>query len=558
MLKRWWRRHQHWLIPVLIILAVLAAAAPNAVAMRMLTLLAGFAVNMSILAVVMIVPVVFYFGFVFYYLGSVKMVKAMPGEAGEVTIEDDYWGQPELVKVARQWTSLLEKPARLCQMGGQPVTGMLLSGPPGVGKIFLARCMAGSASIPFLGLDGSRLASMWLGVGSIKVMRLFANAHSLAKRYGACIVFIDKLDAIGAGCGTVTGGQKQAGMSGGVPAWGAGAGVLNTLLTQLEGLNEQRGRLKALWYKLRGKGLPPDYTLFVIGATSRPDALDPALIRTRCLDVKIRVDPPTKAGRIEIIRGYLGKIKCVEEIDVEGFASDTTGLTPADLKAIIMQRAPVRALGAGRAGITNEDLQASLAGQSMRLRDEDKEAIAYYEAGHAVAAWALTDDRVTRASIIRHAGRPSGGAGLGHVSHVPDGERWNLSFSEVEAKICISLAGRAAELEFLGEAHTGARSDLMSVRAWLLGLVEEGYFPSLGYRTEPTDDLIKEMDALVERSMKKTRRTLRKHGDKAKALVAVLLEREKLNEKEVMAILGERPGQAREDDGEPSGRIVAG
>ena len=119
-MKRWWRRHRHWLTILLIVLVVLAAAAGSALVMRGLMALAGFALNLSTMAAFMIVQVVFYFGFIFYYLGGVKMVKIMPGEAGEVTLEDDYWGQPELVKVARQWVSLLEEPDRLRAMGGQP------------------------------------------------------------------------------------------------------------------------------------------------------------------------------------------------------------------------------------------------------------------------------------------------------------------------------------------------------------------------------------------------------------------------------------------------------
>jgi cell division protease FtsH len=549
MLKRWWRRHRHWLVPLVIVLTVLGAAAGSALVMRALVALAGFAVNLSMLAAFMIVQVVFYFGFIFYYLGGVKMIKVMPGEAGEVTLEDDYWGQQELVKVARQWVSLLEKPGRLREMGGQPVTGVLLSGPPGSGKTYMARCMAGSASLPFLGLDGSRLISMWLGVGSIKIMRLFANARRLARRYGACIVFIDELDAIGSSRGAVTGGQSQTGMLGGMPFWGAGAGVLNTLLTQLDGLSEQQGRVKARWYKLRGKKLPPpDYIVFVMGATNRPDVLDPALTRAGRLDVKIRVDPTDKAGRIEIINGYLATVRCAAEIDVEGFALDTTGLTPADLKTIIMRRAPARALFAGREGITNEDLRASLAEQSMGLRQpiagmqpEDKRAIAYHEAGHAVATWALTEDKIARVSIIRYSGGPSGGASLGHVSPVPEEERWSRSLSEVEAKICVSLSGRAADLEFLGGPHTGAKGDMMAVRARLLNLAEEGYFSSLGYKLEPTDELIKEMDALVERCIEKARQTLREHAAQVEALVDELLEKEELGAEEVTAILGERP-----------------
>jgi cell division protease FtsH len=235
---------------------------------------------------------------------------------------------------------------------------------------------------------------------------------------------------------------------------------------------------------------------------------------------------------------------------VEGFASDTTGLTPADLKTIIMRRAPARALFAGREGITNEDLRASLAEQSMGLRQpiagmrpEDKRAIAYHEAGHAVATWALTDDKIARVSIIRYSGGPTGGASLGHVSPVPEEERWSRNLSEVEAKICVSLAGRAADLEFLGGPHTGAKGDMMAVRARLLNLAEEGYFSSLGYKLEPTDELIKEMDELVEQCIEKARQTLREHADKVEALVHELLEKEELNAEEVTAILGERPGQ---------------
>jgi len=416
-MKKWWRRYGHWVLYLALALIVLGAAAGSAFVMRALLAVAGFAVNLSMMAAFMIVQVVFYFGFIFYYLGGVKTIKVMPGEAREVTLEDDYWGQPELVEVTRQWVSLLENPTQLRQMGGQPITGVLLSGPPGSGKTHLARCMAGSAAVPFLGLDGSRL-----------MMRLFANARRLARRFGACIVFIDELDAIGTNRGGVTGGQSQTGMFGGMPFWGAGAGVLNTLLTQMDGINEPRGWLRARWYKLRGKKMPPpDYVVFVMGATNRPDVLDPALTRAGRLDVKIRVDPADKAGRIEIIRGYLRTVACAEPIDVEAFAMDTTGLTPADLKTIIVRRAPTRALFAGRGGITNADLQACLAEQSMGLRQpiagmrlKDKRAIAYHEAGHAVATWALTEDKIARVSIIRYAGGPTGGASLGHVSPVPE------------------------------------------------------------------------------------------------------------------------------------------
>ena len=264
---------------------------------------------------------------------------------------------------------------------------------------------------------------------------------------------------------------------------------------------------------------PPNYIRFVLGATNRPDVLDPTLTRAGRLDVKIRVDPTNRAGRLEIINGYLAQARRAAEIDVEGFALGTTGLTPADLKTIIMQRAPARALFAGREGITDEDLRASLAEQSMGLRQpiagmrpEDKRAIAYHEAGHAVATWALTGDKIARVSIIRYSGGPAGGACPGHVSPVPEEERWSRSRSKVEAKIRVSLAGRAADLEFLGEARTGVKGDMTAVHARLLNLAEEGYFSSLGYKLEPTDGLIKEMDELVERCIDKARQMLRENA----------------------------------------------
>jgi cell division protease FtsH len=321
----------------------------------------------------------------------------------------------------------------------------------------------------------------------------------------------------------------------------------------MDGINESRGWLKSRWYKLRGKKMPaPDYTVFVMGATNRPDVLDPALTRAGRLDVKIRVDPTDRAGRIEIIEGYLSGITCVETIDVGSFASDTTGLTPADLKTILVRRAPARALFEGRDGISNADLRATLAEQSLGLRQpiaamrpEDKRATAYHEAGHAVATWALTDDKVSRVSIIRHSGGPSGGASLGHTSHVPEQERWNLSLAEVEAKICVFLSGRAAEIEFLDGAHMGATSDLRNVRAMLLSLAQEGHFSSLGYKAEPTDALIVEMDDMVRRLMEQTRETLRAHSDKVDALVAALLGEEELDEDQVAETLGERPSKGR-------------
>ena len=546
-MRRWWRRNWHWVLRGGLALALLLLAAVSTAAMRALAGIAGLAFNVASLAALMMVQVVFYFGFLMYYLGGVQSIKIMPGQAGEVTFED-YWGQPELLALARQWVDLLRDPEKLRAMGGLPVTGVLLSGPPGSGKTYLAKALAGEASVPFLGIDGSRLISMWMGVGSIKVMRLYSTARRYAKRYGACIVFVDELDSVGASRGGVT-GQTQTGMLGGMPGFGGGAGVLNTLLTQLDGINEARGRLRSRWYRLLGKKLPPpNYWVMTIGATNRPDVLDPALTRAGRLDIKIRVDPVYRQGRIEVLKGYLKRVKCMGDIDTEGFASDTIGLTPADLMTITVRRAPALALMAGRDRVGRADLDASLAEQSMGLRQpiatilaEDKKAIAYHEAGHALATWALTEDRITRASIIRYSGGPSGGASLGHIYHVPAQERVGAKSSDIAKSICIALSGRASELEFLGQPHMGAASDMNAVRAMLLHLAQEGVFSSLGYSAQPNPEVVKELDEYSSRLLAHARGLLRRHAAKVHLLADELIASEELDAEHVAAILGPRP-----------------
>ena len=553
-MKRWWRRNRVWLTRLALVLGVVILAVASTVVMRALVGILGFAFSVASVAALMIVQVVFYFGFVMYYLGGVKSIKSMPGQAGEVSF-DDYWGQPELLAIARQWVDLLSHTEKLREMGGQPVTGVLLAGPPGSGKTYLAKALAGEAEVPFLGIDGSRLISMWLGMGSIKVMRLYSTARRYARRYGACLIFVDELDSIGMSRGGVT-GQTQAGMFGGMPAFGRGGGVLNTLLTELDGINERRGWFRTRWCKLLGKPLPPpDYWVMTIGATNRPDVLDPALTRAGRLDIKIRVDPVDRQGRIEVIEGYLARVAAQEPIDVQGLASDTIGLTPADLRTIIVRRAPALALMNGRSGIINADLAAALAEQNLGLRqpiaqilNEDRRAIAYHEAGHAVATWALTDDRISRASIIRYSGGPSGGGSLGHVYHVPDQERVGAKSSDIAKKICISLASRAAELEFLGQPHMSAGADMMTVRRLLRALAANGNFSTLGYSEQPTPDLIKEMDRYYRRLLSFARQVLRQHGDKVHSLVEALMEQEELDAQELEAILGPSPSALPEDE----------
>ena len=217
---------------------------------------------------------------------------------------------------------------------------------------------------------------------------------------------------------------------------------------------------------------------------------------------------------------------------------------------ITIRRAPALALMQGREGITNRDLQAALAEETMGLRqpiasilEEDKRAIAHHEAGHAVATWALTHDKITRASLVRYSGGPTGGASLGHICPVPEKERVGARVSDIAKKICVGLASRAAEIEFLGEPHMGGTSDMMGVRVLLLRLAKEGVFSSLGYSLQPSPVLVGEMDAFSHELMDFTRRVLRQQAGKVHALVERLTQKEELNAEEVAAVLGPRPGE---------------
>ena len=203
-----------------------------------------------------------------------------------------------------------------------------------------------------------------------------------------------------------------------------------------------------------------------------------------------------------------------------------------------------------REGVSNADLSAALTEQAMGLRQpiatilqEDKRAIAYHEAGHAVATWALTEDRITRASVIRYSGGPTGGASLGHVYHVPDQERVGAKSTDIAKRICVSLAGRAAELEFLGQPHMSGGGDMPAVRRLLMGFAAEGLFSTLGYSMEPSSELVKEMDIYCRHLTDYARATLRKHADKVHALADELVAKEELDAEAVAEILGPRPGQ---------------
>jgi cell division protease FtsH len=344
--------------------------------------------------------IVFYFGFMFWFLSRPRKYVTTPDDAQIDLTFEKYRGQPDLLEHARSTVRILSGETAFAAAGGEMPKGMLLSGRPGTGKTFLAGCIAGEAGLPFMYVDASSLRGMFWGMDSLMIMKLFRDARGLARKYakddqrGACILFMDELDSIG----LARSGQNGLGIGiGGM--MGGGSFGLNTLLNQMDSLGdhvEDRWSRKVLrWFGFVRGPVPRKPLVFVIGATNRPEVLDPALTRPGRLDRMLEVYPPDGEGRRDIIEHYLSEKNHDPDIDIEFMVSDSIDWTPIMIKTIINE-ALVLAYEDGREGLNYKDWLAAADARTLGLRqpirrmhDDDRRAIAYHEAGHAVAAYYL-------------------------------------------------------------------------------------------------------------------------------------------------------------------------
>lgn len=335
----------------------------------------------------------------------------------------------------------LKHPERFTRMGASIPRGVLLSGPPGTGKTLLAKALAAEAHVPFFSLSGSEFVEMYVGVGAARIRSLFQQA----RRAAPCIVFIDELDALGKSRDSRGGGNDER------------ENTLNQLLVELDGFHG-------------------DDLVILIGATNRPDIIDPALMRPGRFDRQVTVDAPDREGRLRVLQVHTRKRKLCPNTSLQALADATSGMSGAELANIVNEGA-ILAAREGASCITDahlrEAMERVIAGPVRAgrfLSPSLKRRIAYHEVGHAlVAHFSPTADPVHKISIV-----PRGKAALGYTLQLPSGDNYLMTESELKDRVRVLLAGRAAELLVFDEASTGAENDL--VRATQLARRMIGHF----------------------------------------------------------------------------------
>jgi cell division protease FtsH len=452
-----------------------------------------------------------------------------------VTFEDAA-GIDEAVEELQEIVEFLKTPEKYRRLGGRIPKGVLLVGPPGTGKTLLARATAGEAGVPFFSLSGSEFVEMFVGVGAARVRDLFQQATAKAP----CIVFIDELDALGK--------SRNAGMVGGHDEREQ---TLNQLLAEMDGFDARAG-------------------LIIMGATNRPEILDPALLRPGRFDRQVLVDRPDKRGREKILLIHAKNVKLAPDVDLKAVAARTPGFAGADL-ANVVNEAALLAARRNKNAVTRHEFEeavervvAGLEKKSRRINEREKEIVAFHEAGHALVSWMLPfADRVSKVSII-----PRGVAALGYTLQLPIEDRYLLTLSELRDRMAGLMGGRVAEEEVFGEPSTGASNDLqhatglarLMVRDYgmseALGPVSLGEergptflgikgFEQRNYSEQTALEVDREVQSLVVEAQRRARELVREHREKLDAMAARLLTAEVVEEEEMQRLWGPkvvRPG----------------
>ena len=443
----------------------------------------------------------------------------------------DLAGADEEKEEMEELVSFLKDPAKYDSLGARIPKGVLLVGPPGTGKTYLAKAVAGEAGVPFFNISGSDFVELYVGVGAARVRDLFEQA----KKNAPAIVFIDEIDAVGR--------HRGAGLGGGHDEREQ---TLNQLLVEMDGFESNTG-------------------VIVMAATNRPDILDPALTRPGRFDRKINVSYPDMKAREAILRVHTRNKPLDETVDLAEVAKNTSGFTPADLENLLNESA-LLAARENHDKISSANIKEAIfrvvVGKEKRSRvmtDKDKWLTAIHEVGHAIAIKYLsTTEKVERVSII-----PAGSAG-GYTAHRPDEDRTYVTKAQLLEAIDISLGGRVAEKLVLNDISTGASSDLEQVSAIARSMVTKyGMSDEIGnviFNTGSGDEIFigrdyghsknysEETAALIDEAVKKiidaeeekVTKLISDNIGKLKEIAGILIERERLEGDEFEELFTEK------------------
>jgi cell division protease FtsH len=438
---------------------------------------------------------------------------------------NDVAGIEEAEQELAEVVDFLKNPDRYRRLGARIPRGVLLAGAPGTGKTLLARAVAGEAGVPFFSASASEFIEAIVGIGASRVRDLFQQAKDSAP----AIIFVDELDAIG----------RSRGAAGSIGSHDEREQTLNQILTEMDGFDS-------------------DANVIVLGATNRPEVLDPALLRPGRFDRRVFVQAPDAAGRAAILRVHTRSVPLAGEADLDRLAASTPGMVGADL-ANLVNEAALLAARRNHEKVQYSDFTDALekivlgAERKVLISAEDRRRIAYHEGGHAVVGMLTPGaDPVRKVSII-----PRGQA-LGVTLSTPEDDRFNYSEGELRAKIRVSLGGRAAEELVYGDATTGAESDIQQVTRIARGMVERwGMSEKVGFLavapqdgqspllpgaepvSEATQELIDaEVRRIVDEEQEATEQLLADNREKLDSLAEALLERETLDEADAYAAAG--------------------
>ncbi|NJN92998.1 MAG: ATP-dependent metallopeptidase FtsH/Yme1/Tma family protein [Anaerolineales bacterium] len=456
--------------------------------------------------------------------------RMLTGDKPTVTF-DDVAGADEAKQELAEVVEFLREPEKFISLGARIPKGVLMVGPPGCGKTLLAKAVAGEAGVPFFSISGSEFVEMFVGVGASRVRDLFDQA----KRNSPCIIFVDEIDAVGRHRGAGLGGSHDEREQ-----------TLNQILVEMDGFDT-------------------DTNVIVVAATNRPDILDPALLRPGRFDRRVVLDRPDWQGRRQILHVHARGKPMASDVNLEALAKATVGFSGADLENVINEGA-ILAARRNQKQITMTDMQESIEkvrlGPERRSRvisDEEKQVVAYHEAGHALVAHKIAEaDPVHKVSIIAR-----GGAG-GFTMFLPEDDQTLISRSAFKARLAVGLGGRAAEEIIFPTVTTGASGDLENITRMARAMVTQfGMSKKLGpltfgdkdeliflgrqiseqrnYSEEVAEQIDREVRQLVDEAHERSLQILRDHIDMLHLIAKRLIDEETIDAAEFAALFGNNP-----------------